>query len=89
MQMQKSKMNANSRRILERKQLRAGESGDGTKIVNGQVVRLNEGGDEDDSVSPDPRARRNTENVNVSRKNVKSVPTGSLNLNAAKRRDEF
>ena len=35
LQMQKSKMNANSRRILERKQLRAGESGDGTKIVNG------------------------------------------------------
>ena len=68
-QMQKTKMNANSRRILERKQQRVNESGviDGVgSLVNGKRTSgLDKEGGAGESVSPDPRARRNNENVNV------------------------
>ena len=77
--MKQTKMNAHSRRLLEKRQQRAAEAGEDSKIVNGQVVRVSQielGGSNDQASAP-------------GRRTAKSVPTGTLNLgNTVKRSSE-
>lgn len=62
-------MNANSRRILERRQMRSTETG---RITGGNVVQAAEPSEQE---SKKPTERQTT----------KSVPVNTLNLKAAKR----